>query len=480
MAETSTNLGRVSLVPRGEYDPTAQYRRLDIVSYNGSSYLALRNLQGVTPADGADYMLIACAGEDGAPGADGADGAPGNSIASIERTSGTGAAGTTDTYTITMTDGSAYTFQVYNGADGSGTGDMIKSTYDPQGKSTDVFAYADEGLALKQPLLAGQPGQVVGFDADGAAVAHQADAAQVSYDGTQSGLQAETVQGAVDELSARTARVSNLNLLHNWYWADPVNQRRQLAYTEAGYAIDRWRTDGGVTVENGFITLSPSIAIFQKFENQEIFFGSTVTISALTADGQLITSTGVLPQLRPSVNTNYIPTDTNGIMVYMRISEEDQQGGAYVAFYLGNGRSTPVNMLAAKVEPGPVQTLAHKVGDTWVLNDPPPDKALELLKCQRFYSDAGTVRGLAGYISEGGKYGTFFVPTPATMRANPAVTYTSATIRVAGTDYSAENVSLSKLSSCGIAISAASPGMTAYASQPCGFFAENLAFSADL
>ena len=43
-------------------------------------------------------------------------------------------------------------------------------------------------------------------------------------------------------------------------------------------------------------------------------------------------------------------------------------------------------MLAAKLELGPVQTLAHQdASGNWVLNDPPPDKALELLKCQRYY-----------------------------------------------------------------------------------------------
>ena len=50
-------------------------------------------------------------------------GPKGVGIASIARTSGTGAAGTTDTYTITMTDGSTSTFTVYNGKDGaSGSG----------------------------------------------------------------------------------------------------------------------------------------------------------------------------------------------------------------------------------------------------------------------------------------------------------------------------------------------------------------------
>ena len=43
-------------------------------------------------------------------------------------------------------------------------------------------------------------------------------------------------------------------------------------------------------------------------------------------------------------------------------------------------------LLAAKLELGPVQTLAHQdASGNWVLNDPPPNKALELLKCQRYF-----------------------------------------------------------------------------------------------
>lgn len=67
----------------------------------------------------------------------------GSSIQSIERTSGTGAPGTTDTYTVTLTNGNTTTFQVYNGKDGSGAGDMTKAVYDPKGKAQDIFAYAD-------------------------------------------------------------------------------------------------------------------------------------------------------------------------------------------------------------------------------------------------------------------------------------------------------------------------------------------------
>lgn len=74
-------------------------------------------------------------------------GPAGSSIESITRTAGTGAPGTTDTYTVTLTDGRTTTFNVYNGKDGEGSGDMASAVYDPQGKNTDVFAYVDKAVA---------------------------------------------------------------------------------------------------------------------------------------------------------------------------------------------------------------------------------------------------------------------------------------------------------------------------------------------
>lgn len=79
-------------------------------------------------------------------GAKGTKGDPGSSIQSIVRTDGTGAAGTTDTYTVTLTDGTTSTFQVYNGADGTGSGDMQKNIYDTQNRNTDIFQYVDEKM----------------------------------------------------------------------------------------------------------------------------------------------------------------------------------------------------------------------------------------------------------------------------------------------------------------------------------------------
>lgn len=82
-------------------------------------------------------------GDTGAPGP---KGAPGNGISGIALKSGTHAPGTSDVYTITLTDGTTYDFAVYNGANGDGAGDMLASMYDPQGKRTDVFGYVDDAI----------------------------------------------------------------------------------------------------------------------------------------------------------------------------------------------------------------------------------------------------------------------------------------------------------------------------------------------
>ena len=80
----------------------------------------------------------------GGTGAPGPKGAPGNGISGIALKSGTHAPGTSDVYTITLTDGTTFDFAVYNGANGAGAGDMLASVYDPQGKRTDIFKYIND------------------------------------------------------------------------------------------------------------------------------------------------------------------------------------------------------------------------------------------------------------------------------------------------------------------------------------------------
>lgn len=71
---------------------------------------------------------------------------PMGTILDISRTAGDGSSGSTDTYTITCSDGSTANFYVYNGKDGEGQGDMTAAIYDPTGKKQDIFAYVDKAI----------------------------------------------------------------------------------------------------------------------------------------------------------------------------------------------------------------------------------------------------------------------------------------------------------------------------------------------
>lgn len=120
--------GRPGVSPTVQAEPIEGGTRVSITDAAGTKTFEVRDGEdGYTPIKGKDYN-------------------DGNSIESIERTSGTGAPGTTDTYTVTLTDGSKTTFQVYNGADGEGAGDMTSTVYDPQGKAQDIFKYAEDLL----------------------------------------------------------------------------------------------------------------------------------------------------------------------------------------------------------------------------------------------------------------------------------------------------------------------------------------------
>lgn len=202
-----TVLGKVSCVPRGDYDAGTAYTALDIVGYSGGSYMALRDVQGVTPGnDGTNWMQLAgpgtpgaqgergepgaaagfgtatvtvddstgtpaasvelsgpdtakvfafafsgLKGETGATGEQGPQGNPGTSVKSIRRTSGTGAAGTTDTYTMyDSEDAPIGTFTVYNGSNGEGSGDFMANGTVPMTGNLSMGGNRVTGLGAPQ------------------------------------------------------------------------------------------------------------------------------------------------------------------------------------------------------------------------------------------------------------------------------------------------------------------------------------------
>ena len=59
---STQSLGRVTIVPKGEYNSTTEYSPLDLVIYGGSSYLAKKTCTGKTPGNVGFWQLVALGG----------------------------------------------------------------------------------------------------------------------------------------------------------------------------------------------------------------------------------------------------------------------------------------------------------------------------------------------------------------------------------------------------------------------------------
>lgn len=57
------NAGRVLIIPRGDYDPAYTYEMLDLVSFNGSSYIAKGSTTNNPPTNTAYWQVIALGGD---------------------------------------------------------------------------------------------------------------------------------------------------------------------------------------------------------------------------------------------------------------------------------------------------------------------------------------------------------------------------------------------------------------------------------
>ena len=232
-------------------------------------------------------------------------------------------------------------------------------------------------------LNAGAVSSVFGRAGDVTAQAGDYTAAQVGAR-PDSWMPAAADVGAVDGATGQgsAVRISNRNLLDNGDFRNPVNQRGQTSYTGNGYGIDRWKVStnnstAAVSVGDGWINFTSDAS------GTYINFSSTVekvqpgnyTLSFLVDDytkAQQIFLQGKVSQM---VFTSNLLTMTFSVAETSAIAVGIQKKAA----------SSTLKIYAAKLELGSVQTLAHQENGVWVLNDPPPNYAEELAKCQRYY-----------------------------------------------------------------------------------------------
>ena len=229
---------------------------------------------------------------------------------------------------------------------------------------------------------------------------------------------------------------SNPNLLDNAYWADKgyiINQRGLDEYTGAGYTIDRWRQDGRLRTQitDDYIRITKTELAYnpsfcQLLENFNILSNKLVTISFLyrTNITVQLTVNPNQPSQTPSIS---IPTSDDWNLFSYSFIVTGQTNNVFW-FQFRNTITEENNyfdLRAAKLELGPVQTLAHKdENGNWILNDPPPNKALELAKCQRYFRNLKFGDNWNGYSVQTGEGGArlllnLFFGTP--MRITPAI-----------------------------------------------------------
>lgn len=254
-----------------------------------------------------------------------------------------------------------------------------------------------------------------------------------------------------EEIDRRLLNAAGRNLLDNSWWVRKeaiVNQRGQTVYTTNGYWIDRyilWYTGATAKIEDGGLLISaPSLeatANSHKFDVGRILPG-TYTLSALYQYDTLCSGRR-LNFFIPSYGDVLNHPDVQDRLVTATFTVPNQVMGdiSWVAIY-GGGKGL---LQAAKLELGPTQTLAHKdANGNWVLNDPPPDYGLELLKCQRYQViETRAMNGIMGRTEADDKNMTLFVPVPVCMRANPLVTIPKLTVAGNGKAKSYLNISKS-------------------------------------
>lgn len=113
MAEQQTiNLGIVSIKNMGEYDSQTQYEKLNVVTYQGSTYCALQSTEGNLPTNTEYWQLYAEKGDKGDTGEQGV------SVESIEQTTTSSESEGTNVITATLSDGTTSTFNIKNGKQG--------------------------------------------------------------------------------------------------------------------------------------------------------------------------------------------------------------------------------------------------------------------------------------------------------------------------------------------------------------------------
>ena len=200
------------------------------------------------------------------------------------------------------------------------------------------------------------------------------------------------------------------------YYAAPENVVR--GYTGAGYGIDRLKINapGAIIITDNGINLKAAGSIYGYssflwlLDGKKYAYGKTVTLSVLTTQG-LVQTSGVISENLYTVDVFYSSSGSH-IRAYFT-------GDIIYVEALSFSDSDP-DIIAAKLELGSQQTLAHQENGNWVLNEI-PDYGEQLARCQRYFQRI-VVPVSTSFSPVKDNLINYQCNLPVQMRAEPSVT----------------------------------------------------------
>ena len=229
MAGTPKPIGRILIIPKGNYDPATPYNSLDLVRYDSKSWLCKTDgIIGITPTEGTDWTLMT---------EDGTDGTDGRGIVNIQRTGTDPSNPLKDIYTITYTDGTTSTFTVTNGSGGGTTADtMLKSVYDK-----DDDGIVDKADAANTATNATDATNAKNLKkSDGTTISADSINTKLSKVDTTDNLSVELEKKIDKPASATDGQVLTYNGTSNEWEAQNAKGGAGKQVKSCEYAIERW------------------------------------------------------------------------------------------------------------------------------------------------------------------------------------------------------------------------------------------------
>lgn len=190
------------------------------------------------------------------------------------------------------------------------------------------------------------------------------------------------------------------NMLDNWYFGNPVNQNGLMEYTGLTnrVSVERWLLSDPslkLTLNAGYATFTNQGVctgmMYQYFDTNYDLLNIPLTFSCVTNEGELYTGSTLFTSVAED-NSYMVPI--SDFMDFGIMYLTDVQKWAFVFRCHDVDDLATINLVAAKVEYGDIQTLVVTTEEdgSWVLPDP-PNFAVEAAKCAQYSSVTGEFIG---------------------------------------------------------------------------------------